>query len=80
MSDAECLTKFLVSSGATRDNIIAIINEFGDPVDWGDDTLVEIIGEVADSDENSGDSPEGWIINEILRRYNLPELKEEKGE
>lgn len=76
MSDAEKLTKKLEAAGAIRSHVIKIINGYGDAVDWGTDTLEEIIAEVWQSDANSGDEPDGWIINEICRTFNVQEVRE----
>ncbi len=73
MSDAEKLMNELIEAGADRDKVIAIIDGYGDPIDWDVDDLDSIIGEVWDSDLNSGDEPDGWIINEICRTFNLKE-------
>lgn len=73
MSDAEKLINELIEAGADRDKVIAIIDGYGDPIDWDVDDLDSIIGEVWDSDLNSGDEPDGWIINEICRTFNLKE-------
>lgn len=73
MSDAEKLINELIEAGADRDKVIAIIDGYGDPIDWDADDLDLIIGEVWDSDLNSGDEPDGWIINEICRTFNLKE-------
>jgi hypothetical protein len=76
MSDAQKLTEQLEAAGAIRSHVIKIINGYGDAIDWGADPLVEIIGTVWESDLNSGDEPDGWIINEICRTFNVPEVKE----
>ena len=76
MSDAEILTKKLEANGAIRSHVIKIINGYGDAIDWGADPLVEIIGEVWQSDLNSGDDPDNWIINEICRTFDVPEVTE----
>ncbi len=55
MSDAEKLTIALVKAGATRDKVIEIIDGYGDAIDWSGWTLENIIGEVWNSDANSGD-------------------------
>lgn len=75
MSDAEKLTKKLVAAGATREKVIAIINSYGDPIEWGDSDLTDIIGEVWDSDLNSGNEPDYWIINDICNQFNVKEVK-----
>jgi hypothetical protein len=76
MSDADKLTAQLIAAGADRAKIIAIVNGYGDAVDWGDDSINEIVAEVWNSDVNSGDNPENWIINEICRTFNIKEVKE----
>lgn len=76
MSDADKLTAQLVAAGATRDKVIDIINGYGDSVNWEFDDLKTIVGTVWESDLNSGDDPDGWIINEICRTFNVPEVKE----
>lgn len=73
MSDAEKLTIELVAAGATRDKVAAIIDGYGDAIDWSGYTLTDIIGEVWNSDLNSGDEPDGYIINEICRQFNVKE-------
>lgn len=75
MSDAEILTKKLVDAGATKEQVIAIVDDYGDPINWGSWSLVDIIGAVWDSDLNSGDEPDGWIINEICSQFNVEEVK-----
>lgn len=76
MSDAEKLTAKLEAAGAVRSHVIKIIDSYGDPIEWGADTLEEIIGSVWDSDINSGEEPENWIINEICRTFNVTEVTE----
>lgn len=76
MSDAQALTQKLEAAGAIRSHVIKIINGYGDPIEWGADTLEEIIGSVWESDLNSGDDPENWIINEICRTFNVEEVTE----
>lgn len=76
MTDAEKLTIALVKAGATREKVIAIIDGYGDAIDWSGWTLENIIGEVWSSDANSGDEPEHYIINEICRAFNIDEVKE----
>lgn len=76
MSDAEKLTIELVKAGATRDKVTAIIDGYGDAIDWSDYTLTDIIGEVWNSDLNSGDDPEYYIINEICSQFGLENVKE----
>ena len=76
MSDAAKLTLKLMQAGATKAKVTAIIDGYGDPIDWSSDSLEQIIGTVWDSDLNSGDEPDGWIINEILTEFNLEEVQE----
>lgn len=76
MSDAKKLTAKLVAAGATRERVIEIIDSYGDPIDWSGDTLVDIIAEVWNSDVNSGDDSDGWIINEICQAFNIEEVTE----
>ena len=76
MSDAEKLTKKLVKSGATKEKVVEIINSYGDPIDWGNQTLTDIIGTVWDSDLNSGDEPDYYIINEICSQFGLGNVTE----
>lgn len=114
MPDALALTHKLIANGADRAKVIAIVDGYGDPVDWtrggkmltdtlggkniygvemsdGDvrwfDTkdqakdwnyhsLDSIIAEVWQSDLNSGDDPENWIINEICRTFGVEEVTE----
>ena len=75
MSDADKLTRKLIAAGANRAKVIAIIDGYGDPVDWNYHSLDSIIAEVWQSDLNSGDDPGGWIINEICSTFNVPEVK-----
>lgn len=75
MSDAEKLTLELVQAGATKEAVVAIIDSYGDSIDWGDRSLTDIIGTVWDSDINSGDDPENYIINEICRAFNVLETE-----
>lgn len=67
MSDALALTHKLIAAGADRAKVIAIVDGFGDPIDWSYHSLDSIIGEVWQSDLNSGEEPDNWIINEICR-------------
>lgn len=76
MTDADILTKKLIESGANRAKVIEIINGYGDSIDWSCYSLDSIIAEVWQSDLNSGDEPDGWIINEICRQFNVEEVKE----
>lgn len=73
MSDVEQLTHKLITAGADRDKVIAIVDDW---VDWSYHSLDSIIAEVWQSDINSGDDPENWIINEICREFNIDEVKE----
>ena len=75
MSDAEKLTIALVKAGATREKVIAIIDGYGDAIDWSGWTLLEIIGEVWNSDLNSGSEAENYIINEICRNFGLEQVR-----
>ena len=76
MSDATKLAIKLAKAGADRQKVIAIIDSYGDPIDWSYYSLDSIIGEVWNSDINSGDEPDNWIINEICRTFNVKEVKE----
>lgn len=73
-SDAYKLTEKLVEAGADRAKVIAIVDSYGDAMDWSYHSLDSIIGEVWQSDLNSGDDVEGWIINEICRNFNIEEV------
>ena len=75
MSDAEKLTNALVKAGATREKVISIIDGYGDAVDWSGWTLLEIIGEVWNSDANSGSEAENYIINDICSHFGLENVK-----
>ena len=75
MNEAEFLTNQLEAAGATREKVIEIIDGFGDSIDWTNDNLQAIIGTVWESDMNSGDDPENWIINEICRTFNVGEIE-----
>lgn len=76
MSDAQKLTVALEQAGATRDKVIEIIDDYGDPIGWGDAELVDIVGEVWDSDINGGDTPDSWIINGICDAFDIAEVTE----
>lgn len=76
MTEADKLTAKLIAAGATRATVIPIIDSFGDAVDWRWHSLDSIIAEVWQSDLNSGEEPEHWIINEICRAFNVPEVRE----
>jgi len=76
MTDSLFLTNKLIAAGADRAKVIAIIDGYGDAVDWSHHSLDSIIGEVWKSDQNSGDEPDGWIINEICRTFNIEEVDE----
>lgn len=76
MTDVDRLTKKLIDAGADRAKVIAIVDGYGDAVDWNYHSLDTIIAEVWQSDLNNGDEPEGWIINEICRTFNVEEVNE----
>lgn len=76
MSDVDKLTAQLIEAGADRAKVIAIINGYGDPIDWSYHSLDSIIAEVWQSDVNSGDEWPNWIINEICRTFNVEEVTE----
>ena len=76
MSDATKLAVKLANAGADRQKVIKIIDGYGDSIDWSYHSLDSIIGEVWNSDINSGDEPDSWIINEICRTFNIKEVKE----
>lgn len=76
MTDAEKLTRALVKAGATREKITAIIDGYGDAIDWSGWTLENIIGEVWNSDLNSGGEPDDYIINDICSHFGLENVKE----
>lgn len=76
LSDTDKLTAQLIEAGADREKVIKIVDGFGDSVDWSYHSLDSIIGEVWNSDLNSGEAPEGWIINEICRNFNVTEVTE----
>lgn len=76
MSDVDKLTQKLIAAGADRAKVIAIVDGYGDAIDWNHSSLDTIIGEVWQSDLNSGDEPENWIVNEICRTFNLAEVTE----
>ena len=75
MSDATKLAIKLARAGADRQKVIAIIDGYGDPIDWSYYSLDSIIGEVWNSDLNSGEDPDNWIINEICRTFNVEEVE-----
>lgn len=75
-SDAEMLTEQLLNNGATHNKIVEIIDGFGDFIDWSKMNLVNVVAEVWQSDINSGDEPDSWIINEICRAFNVQEVTE----
>ena len=75
MSDATKLAIKLAENGADREKVIAIVDSYGDAVDWSYHSLDSIIGEVWQSDLNSGDDTDNWIINEICRQFNVTEVK-----
>lgn len=74
MSDATKLAIKLEKAGANREKVIAIVDSYGDAVDWNYHSLDSIVGEVWNSDINSGDDVDGWIINEICRQFNISEV------
>jgi len=76
MTDADKLTAKLIKAEADRAKVIAIVDGYGDAVDWNYHSLDSIVAEVWQSDLNSGDEPDNWIINEICRAFNVPEVKE----
>lgn len=76
MNDVTELALKLAKNGANRQKVIAIIDNYGDSIDWAYHSLDSIIAEIWQSDINSGDSPDGWIINEICRTFNVPEVTE----
>lgn len=76
MSNATKLAIKLAKAGADRQKVIAIIDGYGDPIDWSYYSLDSIIGEVWNSDINSGEDPDNWFINEICRTFNVKEVKE----
>ena len=75
MNDATKLAIKLEKAGANREKVIKIIDGYGDPIDWSYYSLDSIIGEVWQSDINSGDEPDYWIINEICGQFNLEQVK-----
>lgn len=75
MSDAGRLTQELIAAGADRAQVIAIVDGYGDAVDWSYHSLDSIMAEVWQSDLNSGDDPDGWIINEICRAFGVTERR-----
>ena len=76
MSDATKLAIKLAKVGADRERVIAIIDGYGDPIDWSYYSLDSIVGEVWNSDINSGEDPDNWIVNEICRTFNVKEVQE----
>lgn len=74
LSDTDKLTAKLIAAGADRAKVIAIVDSYGDAVDWNYHSLDSIIAEVWNSDLNSGEEPDGWIINEICRTFNIEEV------
>lgn len=76
MTDSQELTYKLVKAGANRSKVMVIIDDYGDAVDWSYHSLDSIVSEVWQSDINSGEEPEYWIINEICRAFNIEEIKE----
>lgn len=76
MSDAQKLTEKLIAAGADRTKVIAIVDGYGDAVDWSYHSLDSIIAEVWQSDLNSGDDSESWIINDICSQFGLENVTE----
>lgn len=76
MSAVDKLTQQLIAAGADRAKVIAIVDGYGDAVDWSRHSLDSVISEVWQSDLNSGDEPDSWIINEIRRSFNVAEVSE----
>lgn len=76
MTDTDVLTAKLIEAGADRAKVIEIVNGYGDAIDWSYHSLDSIIGEVWQSDLNSGDEADYWIINEICRSFNVDEVDE----
>jgi len=76
LSDTDKLTAELIEAGADRAKVITIVDGYGDAIDWSYHSLDSIIAEVWQSDLNSGDDSDGWIINEICRSFNVPERTE----
>ena len=75
-TDVDILTEKLINAGADRAKVIMILDAYGDPIDWTHYSLDSIIAEVWQSDANSGEDAENWIINEICRTFNVTEVKE----
>ena len=75
LTDTAKLTAKLIEAGATREKVIEIVDGYGDAVDWTHHSLDSIVGEVWQSDTNSGDEPDSWIINEICRQFNIEEVR-----
>lgn len=76
MTDADKLTAKLIAAGADRAKITAIIDGYGDSVDWSYHSLDGIVAEVWQSDVNSGEDPDNWIINAICQAFNVEEVSE----
>lgn len=76
MNDATKLAIKLEKAGANREKVIAIVDGYGDSIDWNYHSLDSIIAEVWQSDLNSGDDSGDWIINEICRQFNVSEVTE----
>jgi len=74
MTDVDKLTNKLIKAGADRAKVIAIVDGYGDSVDWSYHSLDSIIVEVWQSDLNSGDDVSDWIINEICQQFNVEEV------
>jgi len=75
MTEVRELTKKLINAGADRAKVIAIIDSYGDAIDWGYYSLDSIIAEIWQSDVNSGDESDSWIINVICREFNVEGVK-----
>lgn len=73
MTDVDKLTAKLIEAGADRAQLIKIVDAYGDPVDWAYHSMDSIVAEVWQSDLNSGEEPDNWIINEICRTFNVKE-------
>jgi hypothetical protein len=75
-TDAGRLTIRLMLAGATREKIIAIVGGYGDTVYWSYHSLDSIVAEIWQSDLNSGEDADYWIINDICRTFNIKEVRE----
>ena len=74
LTDTDKLTARLIEAGADRAKVIEIVDSYGDSVDWSYSSLDSILAEVWQSDLNSGEEPDNWIINEICRTFNVKEV------